>query len=191
MRRAKISVSVIFGEMFYWVANKEVHHEQLYDCGIDQCSGRKLGHSYSRISCTGGCTFACFLRPACHCVLEDVHKGGEKGWKSIIPIYNMYIAFKIAWKDGKAFWIYLIATFATGIVSSFVVNADGSSNIIAALLATVVSIVALVWAIRFSIKQAHAYSKGTGCGILAIFFPNIMTLYYAFASSAVYAGPQD
>lgn len=118
-------------------------------------------------------------------------KAGEKGWKSIIPIYNMYIAFKIAWKDGKAFWIYLIATFATGIVSSFVVNADGSSNIIAALLATVVSIVALVWAIRFSIKQAHAYSKGTGCGILAIFFPNIMTLYYAFASSAVYAGPQD
>ena len=31
----------------------------------------------------------------------------------------------------------------------------------------------------------------TKAGIAAFFLPNIMTLYYGFASSCTYAGPQD
>ena len=34
-------------------------------------------------------------------------KAGEKGWKSIIPVYNTYITYKIAWKP-VFFWIFLI-----------------------------------------------------------------------------------
>lgn len=40
-------------------------------------------------------------------------------------------------------------------------------------------------------KQARSYGRGTGAGIAAFFLPNIMTLYYGFASSCTYAGPQD
>ncbi len=124
-------------------------------------------------------------------------KAGEAGWKSIIPLYNIYIAFKIAWKDGSAFWIYFVTTVicyvAYGIAAT---NAAGSSSgdvgaIIASVIALIAGIVSLVWNIRFLIRQARSYNKGIGCAILAIFFPNIMTLYYGFASTAIYQGPQD
>lgn len=35
-------------------------------------------------------------------------KAGEKGWKIFIPIYNLYILFKIAWGDGLLFLLLLI-----------------------------------------------------------------------------------
>jgi len=124
-------------------------------------------------------------------------KAGEKGWKAIIPIYNEYVAFKLAWKDGaKNFWIYFIASIVMSALSGgFTTSATNGSladaNPVLALLAFAASIVMLVWYIRFLIKQAHAYNKGTGCGILAIFFPNIMTLFYGFAKTATYQGPQE
>ena len=36
-------------------------------------------------------------------------KAGEAGWKSIIPVYNTYTAYKIAWTPNM-FWIYFIFT---------------------------------------------------------------------------------
>ena len=124
-------------------------------------------------------------------------KAGEKGWKSIIPIYNIYVAFTLCWKDGaKQFLIYLIPAVVVGILSgTTTVNGTtttyAASNPVLGVLASVAGIVCLVWYVRFCIKMAHAYNKGTGCGILSIFFPNILTLYYGFASSATYQGPQD
>ena len=32
-------------------------------------------------------------------------KAGEEGWKSIIPFYNTYTMFKIAWGNG---WLFLL-----------------------------------------------------------------------------------
>lgn len=111
-------------------------------------------------------------------------KAGIAGWKSIIPIYNVYIAFKIAWKDQSAFWIWLVASFVYGMFRD---REDGISGIIT----IVAGLAALIWWMRFCIKQAKSYSKGTSTGIAAFFLPNIMTLYYGFASSCTYAGPQD
>lgn len=126
-------------------------------------------------------------------------KAGEKGWKAIIPIYNVYVAFRIAWNDKSAFWIFLLSyvVFAiaqgtmTTTINGVTTTASFTDNPIAGIISLIAGIVALVWTIRFYIKQAHAYSKGTGCGVLTLFFPNIMTLFYGFASSAVYKGPQD
>lgn len=123
-------------------------------------------------------------------------KAGEKGWKSIIPIYNIYVAFNLCWKDGtKNFLIYLLTGIVASIASSsMTVNGstvDLSSNPVAGTIAGIAAIVCLVWYVRFLIRQAKAYNKGTGCAVLALFFPNIMTLYYGFASTATYEGPQD
>lgn len=110
-------------------------------------------------------------------------KAGVAGWKSLIPLYNVYIAFKIAWKDQTAFWVWL----ATSIVySPFRDHEDGVGVITIAA-----GILALVWWMRFCIRQAKSYGKGAGTGIAAFFLPNILTLYYGFASSCTYAGPQD
>jgi hypothetical protein len=133
-------------------------------------------------------------------------KAGEKGWKSIIPIYNIYVAFCLCWKDGaKQFLIYIISGIAAAALSGTITmsgtatsgstvsgtTVDMTSNPVIAFIVMIASIVCLVWYIRFCIKMAHAYNKGTGCGILSIFFPNILTLYYGFASSATYQGPQE
>jgi hypothetical protein len=123
-------------------------------------------------------------------------KAGEAGWKSIIPIYNIYVAFKLCWKDGtKNFLIYILSAVVACICSSQLTyngsTADMSSNPVAGAIAGIAGIVCLVWFVRFCLKQAKAYNKGTGCAVLSIFFPNIMTLYYGFAGSATYQGPQD
>ncbi len=111
-------------------------------------------------------------------------KAGVAGWKSLIPIYNVYIAFKIAWKDQSAFWVWFIASLVYG---TFRDHEDGVSGIITIVAGTL----ALVWWMRFCIKQAKSYGKGTGTGVATFFLPNILTLYYGFASSCTYAGPQD
>ena len=111
-------------------------------------------------------------------------KAGVAGWKSLIPIYNVYIAFKIAWKDQSAFWVWFIASLVYRIFRD---HEDGVSGIIT----IVAGILALVWWMRLCIKQAKSYGKGTGTGVAAFFLPNILTLYYGFASSCTYAGPQD
>lgn len=111
-------------------------------------------------------------------------KAGIAGWKSLIPLYNVYIAFKIAWKDQTAFWAWLAANV---VYSLFRDHEDGVSGVIT----IVAGILALVWWMRFCIRQAKSYGKGAGTGIAAFFLPNILTLYYGFASSCTYAGPQD
>lgn len=110
-------------------------------------------------------------------------KAGVAGWKSLIPLYNVYIAFKIAWKDQTAFWVWLAASIVYG---PFRDHEDGVG-----VITIVAGILALVWWMRFCIRQAKSYGKGAGTGIAAFFLPNIMTLYYGFASSCTYAGPQD
>ena len=111
-------------------------------------------------------------------------KAGVAGWKSLIPLYNVYAAFRIAWKDQTAFWVWLAASI---VYSLFRDHEDGVSGVIT----IAAGILALVWWMRFCMKQARSYGRSTGAGIAAFFLPNIMTLYYGFASSCTYAGPQD
>lgn len=47
-------------------------------------------------------------------------KAGEKGYKAIIPFYNLYILFKIAFKDGSIAFSLLIPVIWIGMI--FVVN---------------------------------------------------------------------
>jgi hypothetical protein len=80
-------------------------------------------------------------------------KAGEAGWKSIIPIYNLYVLFKIAWGKG---WMFLL------------------------LLIPVVNIVI---AIMFDIKLAKSYGGGIGMILLCIFLPTISYLILGFGSA--------
>ena len=47
-------------------------------------------------------------------------KAGEAGWKGIIPLYNLYIQYKLTW-DTKMFW-YLIAVNLASSVLSFIAS---------------------------------------------------------------------
>ncbi len=80
-------------------------------------------------------------------------KAGEAGWKSIIPIYDVYILFKIAWGKG---WMFLL------------------------LFIPVVNIVIYIMMLY---KLNKAFDKGVGFFILLLLLPNIGYLILAFDGS--------
>jgi hypothetical protein len=86
-------------------------------------------------------------------VWKILTKAGEKGWKAIIPFYNMYTLVKVVDGKGIKFLLFLIP------------------------------IVGFIYDIIFSIRMAKAFGKGTGFGIGILLFPNIFTLILGFGSA--------
>lgn len=80
-------------------------------------------------------------------------KAGEAGWKSIIPILNIYVIFKIAWGNG---WLFLL------------------------LLIPIVNVVILFIT---DYKLCQAFGKGIGFFIGMIFLPNIFWIILGFDKS--------
>ena len=85
-------------------------------------------------------------------VWKMFEKAGEGGWKSFIPIYNMYILYKIAWGNG---WLFLLCF---------------------------IPVVNIVVSLIFMWKLNAAFGKGVGFFILTLFFPYIAYLILGFGS---------
>ncbi len=92
-------------------------------------------------------------------------KAGQKGWKSIIPIYNLVILFKIC---GISPWLILL------------------------YLTTGIPIVGFIVAIVLTIYQANslakAFGKDVGYTVGLIFLPVIFYMILGFGNSQ-YVGP--
>ncbi|MCR5430221.1 MAG: DUF5684 domain-containing protein [Eubacterium sp.] len=80
-------------------------------------------------------------------------KAGEKGWKSIIPIYNTYIFFKITWGNGWFFLLMLIP------------------------FVNIVIYIITLW------KLAKVFDKGVGFFIGLLLLETIFTLILGFGSA--------
>ena len=109
-------------------------------------------------------------------------KAGEPGWKSIIPIYNQYIQFRISWKIPYMYWVWLaclVAGAMLGSINSWVAYIGA----IASLASTIIGVIALI-------KLAKAYGHGVGFAIGLIFLNPIFMMILGFGSSQ-YLGPQD
>lgn len=119
-------------------------------------------------------------------------KAGEKGWKALIPVYNLYVLFKICGAKGW-FWALFVAYFVSPIVSviagmtgNATTNADGVitySNNIFPIIITCVTIFEVVVYIVANYKLAKAFKRGIGTTIGLIFLPNIFELILAFGSA--------
>lgn len=109
-------------------------------------------------------------------------KAGESGWKSLIPIYNVYILYKISW-SGKAF----AAMIVLEVISSLLERPD--QTWIISFLALVVGILLLIIHIFFSVKLAGAFGKGLLFAAGLFFFNTIFILILGLGSSRYY-GPQ-
>ncbi|MBQ7802287.1 hypothetical protein IJ380_00225 [Candidatus Saccharibacteria bacterium] len=103
-------------------------------------------------------------------------KAGEAGWKSLIPIYNVYILCRII---NFNFWYYIIlvpvllgilgAIFKEGFLGSLVGFATGLYTL---------------WVEVFTaIKLGRAFKKSTLFKLGLIFFPNIFALILGFGLS--------
>ena len=101
-------------------------------------------------------------------------KAGEKGWKSLIPIYNTYIFFKIA-KMNVGWFVAFLVSMVLAVVFASIASLQW--------LALIGIIIAIVVGIAFNLKLADAFGKGTGFKIGLILLPNIFTLILGFGSS--------
>lgn len=90
---------------------------------------------------------------------KTFEKAGVAGWKSLIPIYNLFVAAKIVF--GKAWYGILLF----------------------------LPIVGFIFYLVYSIKKAEVYSQSAALGVLGIFFPPALSCIIAFTSSAIYIGP--
>ncbi len=120
-------------------------------------------------------------------------KAGEKGWKSLIPIYNAYILFKIIGMK-PWFWANLIIAVAVGIMLGVfptigVITTDASGNITAVnnpiyyVITTCYLIYTIVLTIMTCYKLSKAFKRGIGTTLGLIFFPYIFMLILAFGSA--------
>ena len=103
-------------------------------------------------------------------------KAGEKGWKALIPIYNLYIYCKII---GISFWKWFVALLVLSLVGSLAAKVVWLS-IIASIASFVVSIILAVLMAR---NAAKAFGKGTGFAVGLFFLPNIFQLILGFGSA--------
>lgn len=126
-------------------------------------------------------------------------KAGEKGWKSLIPVYSDYTLFKLVWNT-KSFWIWcgmaVLTMLATGFSGQYVLTADGQLVVAAApsmfmsTISFVASIACMFWSAMLSLRTALSYGKLPSFGIGLFLLPNIFSLILAFGS-AEYKGPQE
>lgn len=117
-------------------------------------------------------------------------KAGEAGWKSLIPIYNIYILFKIsgvrAW-----FWYDIVVTIICAIVAGCAGGIEYDANLQMVGNPSMVAILALIFSVVFNCivtiylyyRLAKAFKKGIGYMLGLIFFPNIFTLILGFGSA--------
>ena len=128
-------------------------------------------------------------------------KAGYPGWKCLLPVYNIYNQFNIAWKPGR-FYLFLF-WFAMFFVSTFIMFTYFKSYGLAAatpvqlgvMIGTAAFSVAcilvmIIMSIRLLIHLATAFGreKSFAWGLAA--FPIVFFLLLAFGKTR-YIGPQN
>lgn len=132
------------------------------------------------------------------CMWKVFTKAGEGGWKILIPIYNVYIQFKIA-NAKKRFWAcflltlaipVILATMIEGIIyemqmlGACIIDNDRAIRLLAILiLALVVYIINVT--VNFSMAKAFGLPGIFGLGLWLL--PFIFYAIIAFSGSIQYA----
>ena len=91
-------------------------------------------------------------------------KAGYTGWKSLIPVYSLYLLFKIAGKPSSFTVVFILAIVNTflNIISMYFKNDD--SRFILLAIWGIAIILSIVMAIIY-IDYSHSLSKAFGHGI--------------------------
>ncbi|MBR3172430.1 hypothetical protein IKF21_00705 [Candidatus Saccharibacteria bacterium] len=117
-------------------------------------------------------------------------KAGEAGWKSLIPIYNAYIFYKIVGMKNW-FWGLLITSFVISFIVSLMgqptqvnqIDYSQGTGIIACILLCGLGIFAIVASVIYSIRTSKIFGHGIGFAIGLFFLQNIFLLILGFGKS--------
>lgn len=135
----------------------------------------------------------------CMCII--MHKCGRTGWCLIIPIYNIYVLFKLWWKTKKfgtmILWIIvlIIASVGLGLASGNEVTGlmPESAAMIVLIVGIVLTVVATIALLVLTIKLncghlAKAFGKDSGFAVGLFFLPIIFVAIIALDKNTKYIG---
>ncbi|MCI2062099.1 MAG: DUF5684 domain-containing protein [Eubacteriaceae bacterium] len=116
-------------------------------------------------------------------------KAGQHGWGAIVPFYNIYLDYKIAWGSGTAFFVTLILTVLAGFTRNFY-DTNGSTMLsyVMLIVAAMAGIALIVIAIMLNVRMARAFGHGIGFAAGLIFLNVVFVIIIGFGS-AKYKGP--
>ena len=110
-------------------------------------------------------------------------KAGEKGWKSLIPVYSTYVEFGFTWNRLQGILVLaslLVARIITGIASP-----DSVIYGLAAIPAIYAGVAGLIQIHKLS----KAFGHGFGFTLGLIFLNPIFLMILAFGKDSQYVGP--
>lgn len=110
-------------------------------------------------------------------------KAGEPGWKSLIPIYNGYVAYKIAWRT-EFFWVALLLSNLGDLLWDW---GNGEGPLLALLFGGLLLVLYAVLDFFYCVKLARAFGKGLLFAIGLVVLKPVFIFLLAF-SSAQYRG---
>ena len=105
-------------------------------------------------------------------------KAGEKGWKSLIPFYNIFVSHHIVGMSHTWFIIEVIAW-----IIEFVLELVKMPAPVVLAVGIAVGIFTLVSELVHIIKMCSCFGKGTGFKIGMILIPELFMLIIAFGKS--------
>ena len=124
-----------------------------------------------------------------------LQKAGEPGWKAIIPIYNIYMLYKIVGMSGW-FWAEIVCSFVLGIImvadntseTMYMTTAqlqafDWGSHIPTLIGVIATCIFSLALQVIYSIRTSKAFGHGGGFAAGLFFLPIIFWFILGFGSS--------
>ena len=101
-------------------------------------------------------------------------KANEKGWKALIPFYNIYILYKIFWKI-KYFMFLLIIYFICIFITGFIYSQE-----LFELLMFILTLITLYHRIILSIRISRSFKKNIFWSLGIIFLPYLFVLILGF-----------
>ena len=115
-------------------------------------------------------------------------KAGEKGWKSLIPFYNLYVSHEIA--GMKHVWFFFeIALWMIELVFETLEEMVEFPEEIPLVFGIIIGTITLVMEIYHSILLCKRFGKGRGFTVGVILLPAVFLPILAFDRS-VYTKPE-
>jgi len=115
-------------------------------------------------------------------------KAGEPGWATLIPGYNLYISFKIAWET-KYFWTWLGCTVVYYILATSLRDATGTAAYIGVAASDLLSLASGILVIILCFRTSKAFGHGTGFGFGLLLLNTIFTLILGLGDSKYVGNP--
>ena len=108
-------------------------------------------------------------------------KAGEVGWKGLIPLYNTYIVFKLAWKTA-VFWILVILAVLAGFCN---LGEPGTISTLGSFLSFACFIIYCMC--MSNLSKVFGHGGGFTAGLILL--PLIFLLILAFGNSQYLGNP--